>query len=503
MSFISIENVSINFGGVQALDNVSFEIEKGTILALCGENGAGKSTLGKIMAGVYATHVYRGKIIYDGKVIDFKNPRQAEESGISMVYQELNQFNYMTVAENMFMRIVPNKRGVVNKKKLYQDAQEILDKNNIDIRSDQKMQDLSMGKRQLIEIMKAVIRNSKVIIFDESSSSLTETEVDFLFQLMRDLRKKHDITAIFVTHKLDEVMQICDEVVVLKDGRYVDRALVKDIDKNTIIMWMIGRELKMMFPEYKMPTQNASVVFEVKDWSANNSFNKEIVHNASFTLKKGEILGFYGLVGAGRTELLQSVFCGEKAHTKGVLYLNGKGIVLQNTRAAIKNRLGMVTEDRKETGLVMTGSVKENIGLASHKNYTTFLGILNKKLLMNDIKAVADRLKVKTPSFAQLITKLSGGNQQKVIISKWLLSKPEILIMDEATRGIDVGTKMEIYHMLRELADNGISIIFISSEMAELFGVCDRVYVMKEGHIVADVVHKEFNEEKVLKLAMH
>jgi D-xylose transport system ATP-binding protein len=500
MPYIDIENVSINFGVVQALKNVSFTIEKGSVIALCGENGAGKSTLAKVIAGVYPHGMYSGQIIYNGKEIKYSNPLQAEKDGIGIVYQELNQFNDMTVGENIFMCDMPKKNGVVIKKKMFDDAQQILDNFKIGVRAEQLMRELSVSKRQLIDIVKAVRRNCEVIIFDEATSSLTENEVEFLFELIRDL-KKRSITMLYVTHKLSEVFDICDEIVVLKDGEFVNRAMVKDATQDMLIKWMIGRELTQMFPKYAKEDAEKPVAMELKDWSVTQN-KEEIISFGDFKLKKGEILGFYGLVGAGRTELMESIFCGKDISTKGHLFLDGKQVKIKNTRDAIVKKIGMLTEDRKLTGLIMTGNIRENIAVASLSNYAGKIGVIKKPSLKEAVLKVSNKLKVKAPSIEVSVTKLSGGNQQKVVLSKWLMSNPQILILDEPTKGIDVGTKMEIYFMLRDLANQGISIIFISSEMTELIGECDRMYVMKSGKIVAEVQRDEFSEETLIKFAM-
>jgi ABC-type sugar transport system ATPase subunit len=500
MSYISLKNLSISFGVVQALKNVTFDIEKGDVIALCGENGAGKSTLAKILAGVYTYPMYTGKFFFKGKEIKFRNTKEGEAAGIGIVHQELNQFNNMTVAENIFMGSMPNNNGVIDKRTMYREAQKLVDEFKIGVHSAQLMNELSISQCQLIEIIKAVTRNCEVIIFDEATSSLTEAEVRFLFSLINDL-KKQKITIIYVSHKLAEIFEICDKVVVLKDGEYINSAKIKDVDNDTIVNWMIGRKLEQMFPPYKHTEEERPNILEVNNWHVHKK-GKEIIKNVNFHLKKGEILGFYGLVGAGRTELMESIFCGKGSQLKGQLFLNGKEVNIKSPVEAIQNRVAMLTEDRKLTGLILTANVRENIALASLNKYSTKFKFIQKRQLKKAILNIVAKLKIKVPDIEYPITKLSGGNQQKVVISKWLLSEPEILILDEPTRGIDVGTKSEIYFMLRKLANEGVSIIFISGEMTELMGTCDRVYVMKEGQIVDMFIHDEFNEENFIKAAL-
>jgi D-xylose transport system ATP-binding protein len=407
MPLITIENVSINFGVVQALKNVSFNIERGSVVGLCGENGAGKSTLVRIIAGVYPHGMYTGKITYDGKEIKYRDVKQAEIAGIGIVHQELNQFNNMTVAENIFMCTMPNKKGVVEKKKMYKDAQAILDSFKIDVRSEQLISDLSIGKRQLIDIVKAVNKNCKIIIFDEASSSLTESEVEFLFGLIRDL-KERNITMIYVTHKLREIFNICDDIVVLKDGEFINSAKVKNVTQDELVKWMIGRDLTQMFPEYHESKIERPVIMELKDWNVNDN-KKEIVSHGDFKLKKGEILGFYGLVGAGRTELMQSVFCGKGITPKNKLYINEKRVQIKSPRDAIFNKIGMLTEDRKLTGLIMTSNIRENISVVSLKKYADKAGRINIKLLKGDVLRVFNQLRVRAPNIEQLHSLIHGG----------------------------------------------------------------------------------------------
>lgn len=499
MSYISFKNISIRFGVVQALKNVTFDVPKGVVLGLCGENGAGKSTLAKILAGVYPSKMYEGTLAVNGKECAFSNVLEAEKAGVGIVHQELNQFSYMTVAENIFMCSMPNKIGLVEKEKMYEKAQELLDDFDIGVKASQKLDTLSISKRQMVEIVKAISKNCSVIVFDEATSSLTENETKSLFEMIRNLRAK-GVTMIYVSHKMNEIFEICDQVVVLKDGEYINSGAVKEVDHDILVKWMTGRELKNMFPEYQ-EYRGEEKVLEVKNWNVKEK-GKEILKDISFDLKKQEIIGFYGLVGAGRTELMESIFCGNEKHSTGELFLHGEKVAIRNVADAIKHGVGMVTEDRRITGLVLSHSVQSNAALASLDEFSDRFKFIKNKELTEQVKKITDYLKLKVPDNNYPVNKLSGGNQQKVVLAKWLLSNPEILILDEPTRGIDVGTKVEIYFMLREMVKANMSIIVVSSELLELMGVCDRIYIMREGTIAGCVLREEFDEEKFVSAAI-
>lgn len=502
MGYIDIKKVSIQFPGVKALDEVSFTIEKGHCVALCGENGAGKSTLGKILGGVYAKGVYDGDIEYKGNTVSFKSTLDAEKAGITIVHQELNQISEMTVAENIFLSNMPNRNGVINFSELFKKAEDFLREVGLDIDSREKIKDLTVSKRQMVEIAKAISKNPEVIIFDEATSSLTENEAGILFAIIQRL-KQEGKTMIYVSHKLDEIFKICDDVVVLKDGHLVDTLPIEGLTKDQIVKLMVGRELKDMYPEHTC-TCTGDEIMRVSDWTVFDLKESEkiVVDNVSLCLKKGEILGIYGLIGAGRTEFVNSIFEGNDVKSKGELFINGKPVKIKSTSDSIKNGLALVTEDRKKTGLVLILSVKDNIPLASLKKFTKRLGIIDAKTEGEAVKQAVSDLKIKVPDVNHLLKQLSGGNQQKAVLSKWLLTNPQVLILDEPTRGIDVGTKAEIYRILKKLAESGISIIMVSSELPEILGVSDRVLVMRQGKFVFDSPCENLNEELLVHHAM-
>ena len=508
MSYINVKNLTIEFPGVRALDDVSFSIEQGSSVALCGENGAGKSTLGKILAGVYSKKQYTGDIEFKGKSVDFKSTLDAEKAGIVIVHQELNQIAEMTVAENVFLGDMPTKRGVIDQEALYRKTKEFLLDVGLDVDPNTKMRNLTISKRQMIEIATALSRNPEVVVFDEATSSLTNAEAEILFAIMKRLREK-GITMIYVTHKLDEIFQVCDHIVVLKDGKMEMSGVLEGMTKEDIIHKMIGRDLCQMYPERPViklgeDISQDEVVLKIENWSVydGKDVHRKVVDQVNFELYKGEILGLYGLMGAGRTELVNSIFEGRAIHSTGQIYIDGKPVVIRSPKDAIKNGMALVTEDRKKTGLVLGLSVRENISLASLGKIVNSFHVLDFGKEREYVNKSVNDLSIKVPDVMHLARQLSGGNQQKVVLSKWLLSDPKILIMDEPTRGIDVGTKVEIYKILRSLADKGISILMVSSEMPEVIGVSDRILVMKEGKFVEDISGFKATEELLAKCVL-
>lgn len=504
MAFIDIIDVSIEFPGVKALNNVSFGIEEGQIVAICGENGAGKSTLAKIIAGVYAYGSYNGKIVYKGQENKFHSTLDAEKSGITIVHQELNQIFEMTVAENILLDCIPNKMGIVDDSLMLEKAKEFLKKVGLEnIDPAMKIKELTVSKRQMIEIAKAIAKEPKVIVFDEATSSLTNNEIDILFRIMKEL-KKSGTTMIYVSHKLNEVFEICDSVVVLKDGCFINSADVENITKDDIVRWMVGRELKDMYPPRDSRNVFGEDMLKIENWCVydNKNPNVKIVDNVSLSVKRGEILGIYGLMGAGRTELVESIFKGKAVKSTGNLKIKDKNVVLRNATDSVKYKIAFVTEDRKKTGLIMCSSIKNNISVASLNRFKKFMGYIDDDEENKASNGMKMKLNIKVNNLKTLVSLLSGGNQQKVVISKWLLTNPEILIMDEPTRGIDVGTKSEIYKILRDLANQGIAIIMVSSELPEILGISDRIVVMKDGKINGEVDIEMASEEVLLKYAM-
>jgi len=502
MASLQAKNISIQFPGVKALDNVSVDFPSGKVTALCGENGAGKSTLGKIIAGIYPPEKYQGEILLDGQKLDIKNTLEAEKKGIAIIHQELNLINDMTVAENIFLSQIPHNYGVVNYNKMRENALVMIKELEIEINPDAVIRDLTVSKRQIVEIIKGLSKNPQVLIFDEATSSLTESEVEILFGIIKKLKEKK-VTMIFVTHKLDEIFECCDHVVILKDGKFILEKPVQEMVKADIIRGMVGRELSELYPP-KQKYEYGEEVLRVEDWTVYDGVNKEkeVVKNVAFELHAGEILGIYGLVGAGRTELIQSLFEGKEIKSKGRLYLKKQEVQIRNVADAIEKKMALVTEDRKKTGLVLCMNIKNNIALASLNSRTILKGAVDQD---KENKAADDtiaQLKVKVPSSSYLVSQLSGGNQQKVVLGKWLLTQPEILILDEPTRGIDVGTKAEIYRMLREFTQNGMSVIVVSGEMPEILGISDRILVMQEGKITGTLYAEEASEILLAQYAL-
>ncbi len=503
MNIVEFDDISIQFPGVMALKNVSFHIEKGEIMALCGENGAGKSTLAKILAGIYSHNEYTGQIRYCGKILKNSLPVDAEEKGIFMVHQELTLFREMTVAENIFLSHFPKKHGMVDDEKIKNLTGHYLAELGLPIDPNTKIKDLTVAMQQMVEIAKALSGNTEVIILDESTSALTNNEIQDLFQIIREL-KKREVTVIFVTHKLDEIFEICDTVTILKDGVLVKQNVKTDsITKDDVIRMMIGRELKEMFPEKPVQADETKKILEVKNWNLLNPERPEhkLIDNFSFDLKQNEIVGMYGLVGAGRTELVNSIFEGVNKYCSGELYLNGKPLVIKSAYDAVNNGISLITEDRKNSGLFLKLSVSDNLSVASLKHIASAVGVINENTESERNEKTIRDLAVKLSSKLQSIENLSGGNQQKVIIGKWLLTSPMVLILDEPTKGIDVGTKSEIYKMLRRLSEQGIAILIVSSELPEIIGLCDRVIVVREGKHAGEFPGGQ-SEEKLLNTAM-
>lgn len=483
MNIVEFDNISIQFPGVMALKNVSFNIEKGEVMALCGENGAGKSTLAKILAGIYSHHEYSGEIRYCGKLLRNSLPVDAEKQGIYMVHQELTLFKEMTVAENIFLSHFPTKHGMVDFDKMNEMTKQYLSDLGLHIDPSMKIKDLTVAMQQMVEIAKALSGNTEIIIFDESTSALTNNEIRDLFKIIKEL-KKREVTVIFVTHKLDEIFEICDTVTVLKDGALVEKSVkINSITKDDVIRMMIGRELKEMFPEKSKPSENKKKVFEIKNWNLLDPERPghKVIDDFNFDIKENEIVGMYGLVGAGRTELVNSIFEGSNKHCSGEICLNGEPLVIKSSYDAVMKGISLITEDRKNSGLFLKLSVSDNMSIASLKNIASSIGVIKEAVESERNNTMIKNMAVKLSNKLQRIESLSGGNQQKVIIGKWLLTSPKVLILDEPTKGIDVGSKAEIYKMLRRLSEQGIAILIVSSELPEIIGLSDRVIVVREG----------------------
>lgn len=478
-----------SFPGVKALENVNLKLKRGTVHALMGENGAGKSTLMKVLMGMYVPD--SGKVVYDGKEISKYTQGQAIGMGITMVHQELSYIPYMTVAENMFLGREILKNGMIDKNAMCEKAKELLARVGVSLDPRVLMKDLSVSERQMVEIAKCVSYNAKIVIMDEPTSAITDKEVEQLFAVLNDLKAK-GVAIIYISHKMDEVLKISDEVTILRDGTFIDTFSTENIDIDQIIVAMVGRELSQVYPEKH--NQIGEQVFEVKGLKREGVF-----HDISFSLKRGEILGFSGLMGAGRTEIMRAIYGLDKLD-EGEIYIRGKKITIRHPGDAIKNKIGLVNEDRKGVGLVLPLSIKKNLTLSNLNKYFNGIVVGN-----NKEAELADRmmklLAIKAPSKEQLVKNLSGGNQQKVVLGKLLLDEAEILIMDEPTRGIDVGAKSEIYKLICELAEEGKAVIVVSSEMPELLGLCDRIIVLHEGKIMGEVQRKDFDQETLMKWA--
>lgn len=482
----------MEFPGVKALDNVSFLARGGEVLTLLGENGAGKSTLLKILYGDYRQT--SGNYLMDGVEKHFSNPHEAIKEGISIIYQERQIVEYLSVAENVFMGKLPVKKsGLIDFKKLNNITQEIIDEFKLCIRPTDKVKDLSIAHQQMVEIMKAYNRELKVIAFDEPTASLSDCEIDTLFDIIKKLKKK-GVIVLYVSHRLKEIFRISDKVVVLKDGKFVALKDTDETNENDLVKLMVGRDLGDVFNELERNMVYGDTLLEVKN------LNNKYIKNISFALKKGEILGFSGLVGSGRTEIMRAVF-GADPVDSGEIIIHGKKIRIKSPQDAIKAGIGFCPEDRKQQGIVPVRSVKDNISVAVLRKLTK-LGFIsfNKEKVLAELSV--KNFNIRTPSIDKHIRELSGGNQQKAILARWLAVTPQILILDEPTKGIDVGAKSEIYKMACQIAKEGIGVIVISSELPEVIGLCDRILITKQGRIVAEVARDEASEEKILGYAM-
>ncbi|WP_035769287.1 sugar ABC transporter ATP-binding protein [Butyrivibrio sp. NC2002] len=494
---LELRGVSKSFPGVKALDNVQLAVRPGTVHALMGENGAGKSTLMKCLFGIYKMDA--GEVLIDGQKVIINNPDEAMKMGIAMVHQELQPVPARSVGENMYLGRFPVwKFGpfqIINHKKMYEDTEKWL--NEVDMHFDARAQlsTLSIGQMQSVEIAKAVSHDAKVIIFDEPTSSLSDNEVETLFKIMENLRKR-GVAMIYISHKMDEIKRIADDVTVMRDGTYIGTWPAKDLTIDDIIAKMVGRELTNIYPaKDRTPGE---VVMEVKDLS---SIHERSFQNVSFNLRKGEILGFGGLVGAQRTELMEGLF-GIRNLSKGEVIIHGKKVVIKNPKDAMNAGIGMITEDRRARGIFGCLSIKDNVGVSVYNKFLKAGFILDHAKINKVVDESINKLRIKTPSSKEHIANLSGGNQQKVIVSRWLANDPDILIMDEPTRGIDVGAKHEIYEIMTDLAKQGKAIIMISSEMAELLGMSDRVVVMCNGKKTGEIdTEDEMTQEKVMSYA--
>ena len=489
---LEMENISKEFPGVKALDNVQLKLRPGTVHALMGENGAGKSTLMKCLFGIYEKD--SGKILLDGVEVNFKSTKEALENGVSMVHQELNQVLQRNVLDNIWLGRYPMKGFFVDEKKMYNDTINIFKDLDIKVDPRKKVAELPIAERQMIEIAKAVSYKSKVIVMDEPTSSLTEKEVDHLFKIIKKL-KESGVGIIYISHKMEEIKMISDEITILRDGKWISTNDVSKISTEQIISMMVGRDLTERFP--KKDNTAKEMMLEVKNLTA---LNQPSIQDVSFELYKGEILGIAGLVGSKRTEIVETIF-GMRPKEHGEIILNGKTVKNRNPEEAIKNGFALVTEERRSTGIFSMLDIAFNSVISNLDRYKNKFKLLKNKDIEKDTKWIVDSMRVKTPSYSTKIGSLSGGNQQKVIIGRWLLTEPEVLMLDEPTRGIDVLAKYEIYQLMIDLAKKDKGIIMISSEMPELLGVTDRILVMSNGRVAGIVKTSETNQEEIMELS--
>ncbi|MCO6451273.1 MAG: sugar ABC transporter ATP-binding protein [Caldilineales bacterium] len=490
---LRMEGIDKSFPGVRALDHAKFELNAGEVHALVGENGAGKSTLMKILAGIYAKDA--GAIIYQGQEVDIPNPRAAQHLGISMIHQELNLMNHLTLAQNVFIGREPRGkvRFMLDEKKINAQTQELFESMHLRLDPRTKAVDLSVAKQQMVEIAKALSFNSQVLIMDEPTAALTDTEIEELFRLIRQFRDK-GVGIVYISHRLEELKQISDRITVMRDGKYVDTADAATVTIDRIISMMVGRTIFESSPEVpEHPSEE--IVLEARGLNRGAA-----IKDVSFTLKKGEILGFAGLMGAGRTEVARALF-GADPLDSGEIYINGVRADISSPRDAVRYGIGYLSEDRKRYGLALGLDVESNIALASFPQFIGFLGVVNDGKTEVVAERYVDALAIKTPSIGQRVRNLSGGNQQKVVIGKWLTADTEVLIFDEPTRGIDVGAKSEIYKLLNELAQQGKSIIMISSELPEILRMSHRIVVMCEGRVTGELTAAEATQEGIMRLA--
>lgn len=488
--FLETKDISKSFPGVMALKKVSLPVKKGIVLALVGENGAGKSTLMKILSGIY--RMDEGEIIVEGAKVDINGPLASQKLGISIIYQELNSLLNMNIAENIFLGREPKKSGLVDKTLMHTEAAKLIRHVGLEIDTHTRLRELSTAQKQMIEVAKALSFDAKLIIMDEPTSSLTEVETQTLFRIIRQLRAE-GVTVIFISHRMKEIFEIADEIAVMRDGEMVCMLEAAKTDENEVISNMVGREVKDIFA--KSPAQIGDVMLEVKGLNT-----KALLKDISFQVRKGEILGFAGLVGAGRSEVMRAVF-GIDPKAGGEIFIDGKPVSIKSTVDAISHEIGFLPEDRKEQALILRMSVKRNITLPSLKKFRKGL-FLQKNLESAATQKHIQTLGIRTPSEDQLVNNLSGGNQQKVVIAKWMEIQPKILILDEPTRGIDVKSKKEIHALMSELARQGVAIIMISSELPEVLGMADRIVVMHDGRITGEIQREDATQELVMKLAI-
>ena len=501
---LEMNGITKTFPGVKALDNVNLKVKKGEIHALVGENGAGKSTLMNVLSGIYPYGSYEGDIVYDGEICKFKEIKDSEKKGIVIIHQELALVPYMTIAENMFLGNEQGRKMAIDWTKTYGRAEELMKKVGLKEDPHTLIKDIGVGKQQLVEIAKALAKDVKLLILDEPTASLNESDSQALLELMLEF-KKQGMTSIIISHKLNEISYVADKITVIRDGSTIETMdkEVDDFSENRIIRGMVGRELSNRFPA-RENVKIGEICMEVDHWTVHHPMTpaKKVVDDVSFYVRRGEVVGISGLMGAGRTELAMSLF-GHSYGTgiSGTIKMNGKDVHLKNVRQAIEHKLAYVTEDRKGNGLILTNPIYTNTSLAKMDKVSRY-GVIDKLKEVQIAEDYRQKLHTKAPSVYQNVGNLSGGNQQKVLLAKWMLTDPDVLILDEPTRGIDVGAKYEIYCIINDLVAAGKSVIIISSELPEVLGMSDRIYVMNEGKMVGEVDGKEATQEIIMSYIM-
>ncbi|MCR5288379.1 MAG: sugar ABC transporter ATP-binding protein [Treponema sp.] len=490
-TIVKMEHISKTFPGVKALDNVRFELQSGEVMALLGENGAGKSTLVKILSGVYQRD--SGSITIFGDELETVTPTVARQYGVAIIHQELNMCQHLTVAENIFLgREIINRRGVLDNRLMNEQAKKVLESLSIELDPETLVGDLAVSKQQMVEIAKALSIDAKILIMDEPTSALTEKEIEELFRIIKSLKQK-GVGIVYISHRLEELKHIVDRVTIMRDGQFITSGHFSDFTMDQIIAHMVGREIQEKFPH--IPAQPTDVIMEVRNLCAGNQ-----VKNVSFTVRKGEILGIAGLMGAGRTETTRAIFGVDKKEC-GQIYLNGKEVQINCPSDAIKCGIVLAPEDRRKDGLCTKLPVRENIALPNLDFLADKFGIVNTKAEKKLVQQAVDNFSIKLPNAEVNAASLSGGNQQKVVVAKWLSRKSNVVIFDEPTRGIDVGAKVEIYQLMNQLKEKGIGVVYVSSELPEILGMSDRILVMCDGHITGELKREEASQEAILKLA--
>ena len=487
---IEMRGIDKSFGSNQVLKQAGFTLESGEVHALMGENGAGKSTLMKILTGVYTKDV--GTVLVDGKEVNYKNPQEAEKAGIVFIYQELNVMFDLTVEENLFMgKEIHGKFGICDKKAMQKKAQEALNILGVNISPKTVMAELSVGQQQMVEICKALMADAKVIIMDEPTAALTQSETVALFKVIESLRKK-GVSMVYISHRMEEIFELCDRITVLRDGSYIGVKNIPETNMNEIVKMMIGREIGERYPSRNVKI--GKEVLKVKELTRKGTF-----HDVNFSVRAGEVLGVSGLMGAGRTEIMQAIF-GNLSYESGTIEIDGKEVKISNPRQAMEHGIGFITEDRKTEGLMLDKSIRENISLCNLRRISKS-SVISREAEKNMVAEASKDLHIKCFGSYHECNNLSGGNQQKVVLAKWILTNPKILILDEPTRGVDIGAKKEIYSIINKLAAQGVAIIMVSSELPEVLGMSDNIMVVREGEVRGIISYGEANQERVMTLA--